>query len=302
MSSGSATQSSGASATPVPDDVANQAAPLDALLVDAALGPLRRFLPNSSTARFAVGLAKRPRTTGRRLGALATELAQVTVGRSARAPSSRDRRFADPAWADNPLLRRLVQAYLAAEETGGQLVGDAGLAWRDEQRVRFLVDNLAAALSPSNVPLVNPASAKAVIDTAGLSLLRGGSSLVRDLASAPRVPQMVDTTSFQVGRNIAVTPGAVVLRTEQLELIQYAPQTASVREVPLLIAPPTINKYYALDLAPGRSLVEYLVAERRAGVHGLLAQPGRAACRVGHRHLRTGTARRTRRGPPHLRD
>ena len=70
---------------------------------------------------------------------------------------------------------------------------------------------------------------------------------------------MVDTSSFEVGRNIAVTPGAVVLRTEMFELIQYQPQTEQVREVPLLIVPPTINKYYALDLAPERSLVEYLV-------------------------------------------
>ena len=244
---------------PVPEDVADQAAPLDALLVDAALGPMRRFAPNASTARFAIGLARRPRETGRLLRDLVAELAQVGAGTSTIAPSGRDRRFADPAWVENPLLRRLVQAYLAAEATAGQLVGDAGLGWRDEQRVRFLVDNLIEALSPSNVPLVNPASAKAVIDTAGLSLLRGASNLVRDLATSPRVPQMVDPASFQVGRNIAVTPGAVVLRTEQLELIQYRPQTEQVHEVPLLIAPPTINKYYALDLAPGRSLVEYLV-------------------------------------------
>ncbi len=246
-------------ATPVPDDVANQAAPLDALLVDAALGPLRRFIPNASTARFAMGLARRPRTTGGRLRDLVAELARVGAGSSNVAPSPRDRRFADPAWAGNPLLRRMVQAYLATEQTTEQLVGDAGLGWRDEQRVRFLVENILEALSPSNVPLVNPASAKAVIDTAGLSVLRGGSNLVRDLATAPRVPSMVDTSSFQVGRNIAVTPGAVVLRTELLELIQYRPQTEQVRAVPLLIAPPTINKYYALDLAPGRSLVEYLV-------------------------------------------
>ena len=246
-------------AAPGPDEVADQAAPLDALLIDAALGPLRRFVPNTSTARFAAGLARRPRTTGRRLRDLVGEFAKVGAGTSTLAPPPQDRRFTDPAWAKNPILRRLVQVYLATGETAGRLVADAGLCWRDEQRVRFLVDNVVEALSPSNMPVVNPASAKAVIDTAGLSLLRGGSSLVRDLTSAPRVPQMVDSASFQVGRNIAMTPGAVVLRTEQLELIQYRPQTDHVREVPLLIAPPTINKYYALDLAPGRSLVEYLV-------------------------------------------
>jgi polyhydroxyalkanoate synthase len=249
------------STQPVSDDVADQAAPLDALLVDAALGPLRRLTPDASMVRFAFGLARRPATTGRRLVGLAAELARIGAGTSTVAPSKRDRRFTDPAWSENPLLRRIVQTYQAAGRTAQQLVGDAELDWRDEQRTRFLVDNLLAALSPSNLPLVNPASAKAAIDTAGMNFVRGGRNLVGDLAAAPRVPEMVDRSAFEVGRTIAATPGAVVLRTEMLELLQYRPQTERVREVPLLIVPPTINKYYALDLAPGRSLVEYLVQQ-----------------------------------------
>jgi polyhydroxyalkanoate synthase len=242
-------------------DLADQAAPLDALLVDAALGTARRFAPDLSTAKLAVGLARRPRVTLRRIGLLGAEVGRITNGTSALSPSKRDRRFVDEAWTENPLLRRLVQAYLASSRTAEQLVGDAGLGWRDEQRMRFLADNLIEACAPSNLPLINPASAKAAIDSAGMSLLRGGSQLVRDLAAAPRVPAMVDGSAFEVGRNIATTPGAVVLRTEVFELIQYAPQTEQVREVPLLLVPPTINKYYALDLAPGRSLVEFLVRE-----------------------------------------
>ena len=92
--------------------------------------------------------------------------------------------------------------------------------------MRFLVENLVEALSPSNVPLVNPASAKAAIDTAGAEPGRAAAcSLLRDMAAPPRVPEMVDTSPFEVGRTVAVTPGAVVLRTEVLELIQYRPQT-----------------------------------------------------------------------------
>src|SRR5690349_3825593 len=241
------------------EQLADEAAPLDALLVDAALGPLRQLAPDTSTAKFAVGLARRPLTTARRLGSLAAELARIGVGTSALAPPKRDRRFTDPAWTENLLLRRIVQAYLAAGQTAEQLVNDAALDWQADKRIRFLEENLAEALSPSNVPLMNPASAKAAIDTAGLNLVHGGISLLRDMATKPRIPEMVDTSSFEVGRNIAVTPGAVVLRTEVLELIQYRPQTERVREVPLLVVPPTINKYYALDLAPDRSLVEYLV-------------------------------------------
>src|SRR5262252_5820659 len=246
--------------TPIDSEqLADEAAPLDALLVDAALGPLVRFAPNFSTAKFAFGLARRPFTTGRRLGSLAAELARIGVGTSVLAPPKRDRRFTDPAWTENWLLRRIVQAYLAAGTTAEELAGDTALNWRDDKRIRFLVENLEEALSPSNVPLVNPGSAKAAIDSAGFNFVRGGISLLRDMATKPRIPEMVDTSSFEVGRNIAVTPGAVVLRTELIELIQYRPQTRRVREVPLLIVPPTINKYYAMDLAPGRSIVEYLV-------------------------------------------
>ncbi len=241
------------------DELADRAAPLDALLVDAALGPARRLAPNSSTVRFAARLARHPRTTGRRLGSLVAELARIGAGTSTIAPSKRDRRFADPAWAENPLLRRTVQSYLAAARTAERLVKDADLDWRDDERMRFAVENLADALSPSNVPLLNPASAKAAIDSGGLTLARGGLTFLRDMVAPPRIPEMVDKSPFEVGRTIAVTPGAVVLRTEVLELIQYRPQTERVREIPLLIVPPTINKYYALDLAPGRSLVEYLV-------------------------------------------
>src|SRR5260370_10210281 len=152
------------------EQLADEAAPLDVLLVDAAAGPLRRFAPDASTAKFAVALARRPVTTARRLGSLAAELARIGAGTSALAPAKRDRRFADPAWTENLLLRRVVQAYLAAGMTAGQLVGDAALGWQDAKRGPVLVDDLPAALSPSHVPLVNPASANAAIDTRRVDL------------------------------------------------------------------------------------------------------------------------------------
>ncbi|MBU2694208.1 alpha/beta hydrolase [Pimelobacter sp. 30-1] len=243
--------------------LADAAAPLDVLLVDAALGPFRRFVPDASTARWALSLARRPRTTVRRLGGLAGEAARIAVGASDVTPRRGDRRFADVGWTDNPLLRRLVQLYLASGRTLDQLVDDAALDPRDRQRVRFLLENVVEALSPSNVPLVNPASAKAVVDTAGLSLARGAAQLVKDLAASPRIPDMVDTSGFTLGENVAATPGAVVFRNDVLELIQYAPQADEVSEVPVLVVPPTINKFYAIDLAPGRSLVEHSVQQGR---------------------------------------
>jgi polyhydroxyalkanoate synthase len=243
--------------------LAESAAPLDLLLVDGALGPVRRFVPDLSTAKWAMSLARNPGLTARRVGGLGAEAGRILIGSSAIAPRRGDRRFSDVAWTDNPVLERLVRLYLAGGQTVEQLVIDADIEPRDRSRVRFFLENVIEAASPSNVPLVNPASAKAVIDTAGLSLVRGGRQLARDMISAPRIPEMVDSTGFTVGENIAATPGAVVFRNELLELIQYAPQTTEVYEVPTLVVPPTINKFYALDLAPERSLVEFAVRQGR---------------------------------------
>ena len=237
------------------------AAPLDLMLTDAALGLGRRLAPNSSWLALGAGLARRPRAVTRRGAELARQLTQITVGQSKVAPDKRDRRFADAAWRENPVLRRTVQAYLAAETTAGALVADAELGWRDNERVRFVLDNVFDAIAPSNNPLISPVAWKAAIDTGGGSLLSGLRNFVRDGLAAPRVPSMVEPDAFEVGKTLAITPGAVVFRSEVLELIQYGPQREKVRQHPLLMIPPVINKFYILDLAPGRSLVEYLLRE-----------------------------------------
>jgi polyhydroxyalkanoate synthase len=235
------------------------AAPLDLLLGDAARGPVRRFLPGMSGVRFAIGLARRPGRVAGRTRDLAAELARVGAGSSELAPHEKDRRFAEEGWTHNPVLHRTLQAYLALGRAARGLVDDAELGWGDDQRIGFIVDNLVEASAPSNNPFLNPKVLKRVIDTGGGNLVEGGRRFVRDFASKPRVPSMVEPDAFEVGTDLAVTPGAVVLRTEMFELIQYAPQTSKVRSVPLLIVPPTINKYYVIDLAEQRSLVEHLV-------------------------------------------
>ena len=234
-------------------------APLDLLLTDAATSALRRVNPGGSGLRLAAALAARPRLVAGRGRQLLGELARIAVGTSQVQPSRRDRRFADPGWAGNPLLRRAMQAYLAAAGTAEGVVADAGLDWADSERVDFGVTNLIDALSPSNNPLLNPAALKAAIDTGGGSALAGLRHFVTDMAAAPRVPSMVEPDAFEVGVDLAVTPGSVILRTPVFELIQYRPATAAVRQVPLVIVPPTINKFYVMDLAPGRSMAEYLV-------------------------------------------
>ena len=235
------------------------AAPLDLLLTDAATGMLRRVNPGGSGLRLAAALAGRPRLVAGRGRQLLGELARVAVGSSQVAPARRDRRFADPGWTGNPLLRRAMQAYLAGAQTAEGLVAEAGLDEKDSERIGFVLTNLIDALAPSNNPLLNPAAAKAAIDTGGGSALRGLRHFLADMAVPPRVPTMVEPDAFEVGVDLAVTPGAVVLRTPVFELIQYRPVTPAVRQVPLLLVPPVINKFYVMDLAPGRSMVEYLV-------------------------------------------
>jgi polyhydroxyalkanoate synthase len=233
-------------------------AALDVMLTDATVGGRSRMPRPATAVELAIGLARHPQRTARRIGGLGLELTDVARGRSDVGPPKRDRRFADPGWQSNWLLRRLLQTHLATTETVDGLISDAELDWRHERQARFAAGNLLDALAPSNFPWSNPAVIKESVDQGGLNLVRGARNFLRDF---PRLPATVDTSKFSVGENLAVTPGSVVLRTDVFELIQYTPQTETVREVPLLLAPPTINRFYVLDLAPGRSMIEWLVAQ-----------------------------------------
>jgi polyhydroxyalkanoate synthase subunit PhaC len=234
---------------------------LDLLLADGALGVLRRLRPDGAVLRLASSLAGKPELIGQQALALGAELGQIALGRSEVAPGRKDRRFSDPAWTHNPLLRRTMQAYLAGGQAAESLLAGAELDWRDNERLQFLLTNLIAAAAPSNNPLLNPQATKALLDSGGTSAVRGLRALLTDLAAPPRVPSMVEPDAFEVGTDLAITPGAVVFRTEMFELIQYQPVTEQVHRYPLLIVPPMINKYYLIDLAPGRSMVEFLVGQ-----------------------------------------
>lgn len=237
------------------------AAPLDLLLTSSATGVARRMLPDSSWSRLAVSLARQPGTVASRVGSLGRELAEVARGTSERAPARADQRFRDPAWESNPLMKRSMQAYLAANEAVYELFADADLDWRDAEHLRFVLDVVMEGASPSNNPLISPLGWKAIIDTGGASVFRGLRHFISDMASAPRVPSMVEPDAFTVGKTLAATPGAVVYRTEVFELIQYSPQTDTVFREPLLMVPPVINKFYILDIAPGRSMIEYFLRQ-----------------------------------------
>jgi polyhydroxyalkanoate synthase subunit PhaC len=249
------------SSTPTTKAADELAAPLDLLLTSATKPFVSRMMPNASWSHFGANLAKQPGAVAGRLGALTRELGSIAAGKSHRVPVRADKRFADLAWQQNPLLHRIMQAYLAGAETAEGLLADAQLDWRDNEKMQFVIDNLVEGLAPSNNPLISPLGWKALIDTGGLSAVRGARAFARDMLSKPRVPAMVEPDAYVVGETVAITKGAVVLQTSIFELIQYAPQTPKVNAVPLLMVPPVINKFYIMDIAPGRSMVEYFVQQ-----------------------------------------
>jgi polyhydroxyalkanoate synthase len=234
---------------------------LDVMLSEAATGGTPRFVAPGAAVKVSVGLARHPGRAASRAARLTSELRQVVGGRSDIEPQKGDRRFTDPAWSRSWLFRRLLQSYLAVGETVDGLISDSGVDWRAERRARLAAGNVVDALAPTNFAWSNPEVIKETITTGGENLVRGARQLAHDLATPPRLPATVDTRMFEVGRNLAISPGSVVLRTDVFELIQYQPSTEQVREIPLLFVPPTINKFYVLDISPGRSMIEYYVGQ-----------------------------------------
>lgn len=191
---------------------------------------------------------------------LARQLMAVLAGDAEIAPEPGDKRFQDDAWTNNPFMRLCMQGYLGWTKALGSVVDQAPLSDQNRERARFAVSMLTDALAPTNTLLGNPAALKKMVDTGGSSLANGLKNMLSDLATNKGMPAQVDKSKFKVGGNIALTPGAVVFRNPVLELLQYTPATESVHARPQLMVPPQINKYYIFDLAPGKSIIEFLVA------------------------------------------
>jgi polyhydroxyalkanoate synthase subunit PhaC len=171
-----------------------------------------------------------------------------------------DRRFRDPSWHENPVYFGLQQGYLLWSRFMRELVDAADLDRPADAKARFAVDAMIDALAPTNTLVGNPAALRRAVETGGTSVTRGMERFLDDVATNDGRPSQVDLSRFELGRDLAATPGQVVFRNELIELIQYLPVTRTVHAVPLLLSPPWINKYYVLDLAPGRSFIEWAVA------------------------------------------
>ena len=172
---------------------------------------------------------------------------------------TKDRRFANPAWSENPLAAFSAAAYLL---TGRTMMGLADAVQADPKtcnRIKFAVEQWMAASAPSNYLALNAEAQKKAIETKGESIAKGLQNLVHDLQQGH--VSMTDESLFEVGKNVATTEGAVVFENELFQLLEYKPLTAKVFEKPFLLVPPCINKYYILDLQPDNSLIRYAVAQ-----------------------------------------
>ena len=182
-------------------------------------------------------------------------------GVGAQVPAA-DRRFAGEAWRNDPRFDGLTQTYLGLSDMVRKNLDAVPLEGRSKAQWGFVLRQVVDALSPANCLATNPEALQTALDSGGASLVEGMRLFVQDFARG-RV-SMTDDTAFEVGRNVATTPGSVVFENDLIQLIQYAPTTAKVHERPLLIVPPCINKYYILDLQPDNSLVAHAVAQGHA--------------------------------------
>jgi polyhydroxyalkanoate synthase len=177
-------------------------------------------------------------------------------------PDPRDRRFADPEWSSNQYFDFLKQAYLLSAKWADRLVEDAqDLDPHVKQKAEFYVRQIANALSPSNFVLTNPELWRETLASNAENLARGMHMLAEDIEAGGgdiKIRQS-DADKFEVGRNLATSPGKVIFENELMQLIQYAPSTPTVLKVPLLIVPPWINKFYVLDLTPEKSFIKWCV-------------------------------------------
>ena len=188
------------------------------------------------------------------------QLASIVTGGSPIGPKKGDRRFADPAFTDHPIYRRVMQAYLALCSEVDAAVAEADLQWKDKELLQFFADMVTSSLAPTNVLLGNPAALKRAFETGGASLVLGLRNFLHDVRFNGAMPSQVKQGALRVGEDLAVTPGGVVYRDAVCEVLQYTPTTSHVRERPVLLIPPQIGKYYFMDLSPNRSFVEHAVS------------------------------------------
>ncbi|MDB5432253.1 MAG: poly(R)-hydroxyalkanoic acid synthase [Caulobacter sp.] len=205
--------------------------------------------------------AGRPVKTFKHMSAFGGDVVKILQNKSELAPGAKDKRFADAAWSTNPLYKGAMQYYLAVQKGMAGWIDDVDFDELEKARATFVTGMIMDSLAPTNSLIGNPSAMKKAFETGGGSLLKGLSNAYEDMTKNDGIVSQVDKRPFKVGGNLANSPGAVVHRTEMYELIQYQPVTDQVRDYPLLVIPPQINKAYVNDLSPDKSMVRWLTAQ-----------------------------------------
>ncbi len=190
---------------------------------------------------------------------LTAEIVRILAGESEIELNPKDRRFADKAFLESPVFRRLAQGWTALQNSIGLWVDDVDFSDADQERARFVAQLVVDALAPTNFLVGNPLALRRALETRGGSLARGMKNYIGDIIVNGGMPTQVDGKPFEVGSNLATTPGSVVFEHPIAELIQYGATTDKVRSRPIFFVPPQINKYYVYDLSPEKSIVKFLL-------------------------------------------
>jgi polyhydroxyalkanoate synthase subunit PhaC len=207
-----------------------------------------------------VSALERPEPLAQHVSAFASAVLEILRRNSDIAPPASDRRFSEKLWQDSAVLRGLMQIYLAWGEHLQKWADEQEFDAQDRLRVEFIFNQITAALSPSNLP-IHPSALKRAEQSAGMSAVAGIRNFVQDAQSNRFMPRQINPGAYALGTDLAYTPGAVVMRTPMMELIQYQPQTQRVRSRALMMVPPQINKYYIFDLKQRNSILGFLVRE-----------------------------------------
>ena len=228
----------------------------------SALGPLVGLTREDIFGAVAVLLretASDPQRLMRHSKAMGDDMIKIMTGKSELAPEPKDRRFKDQAWQYNPFMRAGMQYYLAVQKGMANWLEELELDELERDRARFISNIIIDSVAPTNTLIGNPTAQKMAIDSGGLSLIKGLKNAYDDMVHNKGMVSQVDKKPFKLGENIAISKGSVVLRTEMMELVHYAPTTDEVYEIPQLTIPPQINKMYINDLSPEKSVVKYQV-------------------------------------------
>ena len=227
-----------------------------------ALGPLVGLAREDFVGAVALLLretATDPARTARHMKSFGDDVVKILTGKSDLAPDPKDKRFMDPAWRYNPFFRAGAQYYLAVQRGMKHWLEELQLDELERDRANFIANIIIDGLAPTNTLVGNPTAQKRLIDSGGLSVIKGLKNAYNDIVNNKGMVSQVDKKPFKLGENIATSKGSVVYRDAMMELIHYAPTTEQVHAIPQLTIPPPINKMYINDLSPEKSVVKWQV-------------------------------------------